>query len=49
MTQVPVFALRDFSKPFIIEAKASGQGVGVVLMQGERPIALFSQAFSERA
>ena len=49
MTQVPALALPDFSKPFIIKADASGQGVGVVLMQGESPIAFFSQAFSERA
>ena len=49
MTQVLVLVLPDFSKPFIIEANASGQGVGAVLMQGERPFVFFSQAFSERA
>lgn len=49
MTMLLVLALLNFSQLFVVEADASGRGLGAVLMKNQRPIAYFSQVLSQRA
>jgi len=43
LTNAPILALPDFSKPFELECDTLGVGIGVMLLQGGHPIAYFSE------
>ena len=39
ISNCPIIALPNFSKPFVLECDATGEGIGAVLKQGQHPIA----------
>ena len=47
MSTCPVLPLLDFSHPFVLECDASGNGIGIVLMQDMHPIAYESQKLKD--
>ena len=38
ISNFPILALPDFSKPFLLECDASGEGIREVIKQGQHPI-----------
>ena len=47
MGTCPVLALLDYKLSFVLECDASGEGIGVVLMQGGHPIVFESRKLSQ--
>ena len=42
ISNCPILEFPYFSKPFVLECDASGEGIGAVLKQGQHPIAFES-------
>lgn len=48
MSIAPVLSLPDFTKVFIIKCDVCANGVGTILIEGQRPLAFLSQALKGR-
>jgi hypothetical protein len=48
LTTAPILQLLDFNRDFVMECVVSGTGLGVVLHQGDRPVAFFSRQLVPR-
>lgn len=49
LVEVPVLALPNFKRPFVLETDASDKGIGVVLMQDDHPIVYLNKALGPKA
>jgi hypothetical protein len=47
MSTCPVLALLDFTQPFVLECDASGEDIGVVLMQNRHPMVFESRKLKD--
>ncbi|KAK4409585.1 putative mitochondrial protein [Sesamum angolense] len=48
MTTAHVLTMPDFSQPNVVETDTCGKGIGVVLIQGGKPIAYLSKALAAK-
>jgi len=48
MKKIPILAIPDFSKSFILETDASRTGLAAVLLHEEKPLGFWSKALSDK-
>eukprot|EP00253_Pinus_taeda_P030322 PITA_30322 len=47
ITEKPILILLDFNKPFQVKCDASGEAIGGVLIQEDKPVAYFSEKLND--